>query len=255
MGEEQSGFPLLERIAASGWGQDVAEEFERLFGDSIRRALVVQLWRMGLVESRFRPERAAAVLAQRKLELFEATLTDLWLELLKGLVVRFVRGRKEDRIRQEFLGYLTGTIRHLLIKNAQTLGLLPRESAGEVLRALCSAKGEATRQEHIARLKFRFWPQVEADILSSCPTALFDEVYHDVYHVVDYFFEVHVPRNCAMVVKNGRRDVLFRLLESFGESDMRDGQRFVGKVVPYPLEARETSLGERESALLEMMVS
>ena len=252
---ESSRVELLERIARSGWREGAAAEFERAYGDDIRRLLVLHLWRMGFVEYRFNPERAATILVERKLELFEATLTDLWLELLNGLVGRFAKGRREGRIHQEFLGYMTGTVRHLLIKNAQSLGLLPRESAGEVLRALCCAKGEATREKHIARLKFRFWPQVEADILSSCPAELFDEVYRGVYHVVDYFFEDYVPRSCPEISRGTRTSILSRLVGAFGEAEMRQGEHFIGKVVPYASEARLTKLSERESELLEMISS
>ena len=74
---ESPELDILQEIARWGWTEELAESFERAFGDDIRRLLVLYLWRLGLVEYRFDPTRASSILTNRKEELYANTLTDM----------------------------------------------------------------------------------------------------------------------------------------------------------------------------------
>ena len=164
---ENPELDMLKKIVRQGWTEALASSFEKAFGDDIRRLLVLYLWRLGIIEYRFDPTRAASILTNRREELYENTLTDIWLELMRGLVDKYVKGFASGKIQQAFRAYLAGAIRHILIRNAQDLSLLPRESYGELLRALCDSKKESTRVQYLARIKFLLWDEVKQGILFS----------------------------------------------------------------------------------------
>jgi len=246
MSSEGPNFLLLQRIARGGWTEELAAEFESTFGEDIRRLLVLYLWRFGLIECRFDPRRAESILRGRRYELYENTLSDLWIHLLRGLVGKYVKRALAGLIQRPFLAYLAGTIRNLLIENAQKLRLLPKESVGEALRALCGRKKEATRTEQLARLKFRLWPQVECELLSACPKDRFNEVYEQLYHIVDYFFEEYLPSKCRAIIGERSRRALSSLLGQFGEAEYRKGSDFIGSVTPYSGDAKTVSFEESE---------
>jgi len=211
---------------------------------------------MGFVEFRFDPRRAAAILTERKLALYEDCMSDFWIDLLGGLVERFMSRRNERNLEEAFLAYSSGVVRHLLIKNAQSLGLIPRESVAEALRALCSAKRETTRNAHIARVKFRLWHQVKRELLLIRPSEGFAALYRDIHHVVDFFFESYIPRSCHQIDEAPNREIVTWLIGRFSEQDLREGLEFIGKITPVRAEPRMTELSpDQQSAFLRLLTA
>jgi hypothetical protein len=72
------------------------------------------------------------------------------------------------------------------------------------------------------------------EVVSLCPPHLFDQVYRHRGHVIDYFFEVHVPASCQIVSKGPRTRVLRALLDAFGEEEYSRALTYRGKVNPSP---------------------
>jgi len=253
----QEAVDYLEGLAAQEWSDERALGFEKRFGDDIRRLLVLHLWRLGFVEYRFDPTRAEQILSTRKFEMYENTLTDTWIALLDGLVGKYIKDLKSGRIKQEFRAYLSGVIHHLVIKNAQELGLIPRDSVAELLRSLCEAKKDTTKIKHIARVKQRLWVQVERMLLAKCGTSLFQDVYKRIYHVVDYFFEEFLPGQCRAISKSPPRKALVELVAHFSDAEYDKAKDYIGSITPYSSDARITSFVDSEQqedeALLQLV--
>lgn len=225
---------LLHRIARSGWTEELARQFESEFGPELRRLAVLHLFGLGLVEFRFDPDRAKELLSARRLELFDNTLTDLWLSLLRGLVSKYVRDKDSGDVRQEFLAYVSGVVRNTLVENARHLGLIPKRSFVDMLRDLCRSSGDDTRRRHVSSLKFHLESWARREVVSLCPPHMFDEVYRQRGRVIDYFFEVHVPANCRIVSKGPRTRVLRDLLNAFDGEEYARALSYCGKVNPSP---------------------
>ncbi len=161
---------LLELIARRGWTEALAQRFEDEYGTAIKRTIVLYLWRLGIVSRYFSPELLRN-LSSRELELFENTLSDVWIAILGGLVRRYMLAAGAGRINRPFVAYLSGTIKKILITDAQHLGLLPRKSEAEMLLGLSSAKKIETQLRYVALLKFHFEGRVRELILARCPLA------------------------------------------------------------------------------------
>jgi hypothetical protein len=215
-------------------------QFEQEYGDDIRRLLVLYLWDLGLIFFRFDPDKAPEILSVHKLELYENTFSDLWIELLSGLIAKYINGVSKGKVQESFLAYLAGTIRNILIENAQSIGLFPKDSTNRALRTFCKAKKDSTRKYHMARIKYRLWYTVENELLSCCPGDCFSDVYRNVYHVVDYFFEEYIPKKCSTVENSNDRRILNRLASLFSKKDYKQALTFVGSVTPFLPDATVT---------------
>jgi len=223
---------LLRRIERAGWTEESAKQFEAKFGQRLRWLIVLNMERLGLLQSRISPERTET-LSNRRLQLYENTLSDLWIELLDTVIDRYVRGVAEGRIHQEPLAYFGGAVRHLVISNARDLGLIRSETPKELVISFCEAKREATRHARLAWIKFALGPRIRQEILSRCPAASFEAVYRSVHHVVDYFFEVFLPIQCKRLADLGAK-VVQELVVRFNESvPMEEARGYVGTVTPF----------------------
>jgi hypothetical protein len=189
--------------------------------------------KLGLLQSRVHPERIS-VLTDRRRELFEDTVSDLWVELFGGLVGRYVQGVESDRIHQQFIPYLRGVVRHLVLENARSLKLIGRESPAEVVASVCEARRDRTLHGRIAWMKFSLWSKATQDLLQSCSKETFDSVYRNVHHVLDYFFEQFVPQHCALVKSLGAHVVDELVVRFFDSASLAEAIQYVGRVTPFP---------------------
>ena len=240
---------LLEDIASNGWSEERCLQFVVEYEESIRRGMVIAFRQMGLGISRSGLDRLEEQLTDRRMELLLDTWSDLWIELLGDLVSRFVCGRASGEISTSFCTYLRGVIRHVMIRNARCLGLLPKESEAEMLRSLARARSERTIEQWVARLKAVFWQSVVHDVLNRCPVESFPTVYGNVAHVADHFFEIYVP----FQVRSIPRWPLSRLIESYMNGPYEEGISYVGCCAPFDpsprrriLEGIHSLLGEDE---------
>jgi hypothetical protein len=223
---------LLRKIAKSGWSEDLARRFEAHYDRDMRWIVINNMEKLGLLQSRVHPERVS-LLTDRRLELFENTISDLWVELSDGLVERYVKGVEGDRIHQPFVPYLRGVVRHIVLENARTLGLIGRESPAELIAAVCEARRDRTLHGRIAWLKFCLAAKARQDLLQCCGRDAFALVYKNVHRVADYFFEQFVPQHCAEVKTMGTR-VLDELVRRFAESPLLpEAAQYVGHVTPF----------------------
>ena len=232
--------PLLRRIAGHGWTEGSARRFESRYGKQIRWQIVVGMERLGMLQYRISPERADC-LSNRRSELYQNTLSDVWIQLLDGIVGRYVVGVQEGRIRHGMVAYLRGVIRHLILSNARDLGLIPSETPQEMIALFCQSKRDTTRQHRMAWLKFTLGMRVREAVLIRCRPDIFQRVYRTVHHVVDYFFEEYVPSRCADVARLGRR-VLDTMIEDLLESSsLESALQYIGAITPYAVGGRGTS--------------
>ena len=229
-GARKSVDELLELIVHRGWTEALAQRFEDEYGPMIKRTIVLHLWRLGIVSRHFSPNSLRA-LPTRELELFENTLSDVWIAILGGLVSRYLREEKSGRINRPFTAYLSGTIKKILITNAQRLGLLPRKSEAEMLLALSSAKKFETQQKYVALLKFHFEGKVRELILTCCPPDQFQQVYDHLSQLSAYFFEKYLVQACC--ASRNKCKKIPDLVALFMRSDYIEGLLYVGHVVPY----------------------
>lgn len=220
---------LLEEIAERGWDERRAWEFERRYGEAIRWRIVIYMEKMRLIQGKLDPEHVE-ILTDKRLELFQDTQSDLWIKLLDGLIPRYVRKKRAGEIHQEFLPYVSGVIRHLLVENARRLKLLGEETPYELLRGICRARRE--RKARIAWAKYQLWDKVWDEILSRCPKGKFQEVYKNVHHVVDYFFEVFVPKREELLRRSKRRPVV-ALVEALLEDELEQALGYIGRITPF----------------------
>ena len=225
--------PLLRKIRHSSWTERLAAKFEATYGGKLHWQIVVYMEKMGLLQYRFNPKFLTA-LSSRRLELYENTVSDLWIKLLGGLVNQFVEGVETGRVHQEFSHYLGGVIRHLVVANARSLGLLSRETPAEIIRGICEAKQEATLQAKIAWAKFCYEQQVREAILIRCPRELFPDVYRNIHHIVDYFFEKFILTQCEQFSQYPA-SILNILIDTFlgFDSNLTDTQDFIGTITPF----------------------
>ncbi len=240
---------LLEDIASKGWSEERCLQFVVEYEESIRRGMVIVLRQLGLGVARSGLDWLEEQLNDRRVELLLDTWSDLWIELLGDLVGRFVCGRASGEISTSFCTYVRGVIRHVMIRNARCLGLLPKESEAEMLRSLARARTERTIEQWVARLKAVFWQSVVHEMLNRCPAESFTMVYGNVAHVADHFFEEYVP----VQVRSIPRRSLSRLVESYMNGPYTEGISYVGHVAPFDpsprrrvLEGVHSLLGEDE---------
>jgi len=238
---------LLADIAGSGWDEDRAARFERKYGDDIRRLVVLYLWKLGLIAFRFDPRRAQRILQGQYLELFENTLSDVWIALTRSLAVDYIRelgARSPDSL--PFLQYLAGTIRNLIVENARGLGLLPRESEGTLLRKFCASRRTGTQRAHLARALFQLQTKAERELLMSCPEEDADRVYRDLYRLVHHFFEQYIPTQCTKIQKLRGPTMVATLAEEYMAGEFRPGLEYTGAITPWDPGARRRVLGRGE---------
>ena len=221
---------LLELIARRGWTEALAQRFEDKYGVAIKRTIVLYLWRLGIV-SRYLSDEIQRTIPTRELELFENTLSDVWIAILGGLVRRYRHEQLSGRTDRPFIAYLSGTIRNILITNAQHLGLLPRKSEAEMLLALASAKKPDTQRKYVALLKFHFEERVREMILSHCSADQFEQIYKHAYQLSAYFFEQYLVQVCSG--SKNRYKKIVDIVALFMSRDYREGFRYVGHVAPY----------------------
>lgn len=234
-----SASDFFHDVIANGWDDVRAARFESDYGDDIRRLIVLQLWKLGLVAYRFDSRLARRILQDRQLELFENTLSDIWIALLKDLIPSYL-DRRTTSVGESlpFLQYMTGVIRNLAVDNAWKLGLLPRESTASTLKSICKAKKESTRRLYLARAKLRLRTKVERVLLSSVPEEDFGEAYKNLYGIVEHFFEVYTPLQCAAILRMRGREALERLITEYAKGEFRNGLEYVGYVTPWDSEQR-----------------
>lgn len=229
-GEKTSADGLLELIAQRGWTEALAQRFEDEYGAAIKRMIVVYLLRLGVV-SQYLATSALDTLPGYELELFENTLSDVWIAILGGLVLRYMHKERSGQMNRPFVAYLSGTIKKILITNAQRLGLLPRKSEAEMLLGLALAKKANTQRKYIALLKFHFEGKVREVILADCPHDRFQLVYSHIYQLTAFFFERYLVQVCRADRSRCKR--ISDLAALFMRTDYEEGLLYVGRVVPY----------------------
>ena len=220
---------LIEEISKQGWTERNALQFERRYGESIRWRIVIYMEKLGFVQQKLNPHFVDR-LPDRRLELFQDTHSDLWVKLLNGLITRYVEGKRRNRIHSEFLQYLSGVIKNILLDNARALDLLPKETPYEIMLSICEAKRD--RKARIAWAKYCFGERVREEILNRCPKDKFPKVYKEIHHVVDYFFEVFVVEEKDLVRKAKRR-TLATLVQTFVERELEKAVAYIGQISPY----------------------
>lgn len=223
---------LLEEIAERGWDDHRAQEFERRYGEAIRWRIVINMEKMRLIQQRINPE-CIDLLTDRRLELFQDTHSDLWIKFLNGLIPRYVQKKKKGKIWQDFLPYVSGVIKHILVENARELKLLGEETPYELLQGICEAQRE--RKARIAWAKYCLWDRVRDEILNRCDDKFqFQKVYNNIHHVLDYFFEVFVPKRHSLLKRAKRRPVTV-LVEALIEEELEEALDYIGKVTPFAM--------------------
>ena len=223
---------LIRRIAKHGWSEESARQFEAQYGRKIRWQIITSMERLGMLRFRVSPERTS-VLSNRRSELYENTLSDLWIQLLDGVVERYVQGAREGRIRQDIVPYLRGVIRHLVLSNARDLGLIGAETPQEMVSAFCQAKLDETRNARLAWLKFALGGRVRESVLTRCGADTFQSVYRAVHHVVDYFFEELIPSKCAEIASLGPRILDAMIGDLLDSSHLESAVQYIGSVTPF----------------------
>jgi hypothetical protein len=232
MATKKSEHVLLVHIVQRGWTERLGCEFEAQFGQQLRWLIVVTMERIGTLQWRVNPQYAKTALEDRRLALYENTLSDLWSELLNGLVQRYVEGQQSGRIHQEFVPYLRGVVRHLVISNARTLRLIGRETAAEMLTSVCDAKRDTTYVDRLAWLKFCFEKKVRQELLIRATPEAFSRFYRSIHRVSDYFFERYVPEQCDRISRS-RGSALQDLLDAFGTDVLiEDACEYIGTITP-----------------------
>jgi len=219
---------LLRSVAQIGWTEMLAQQFENEYGAAIKRTIVLYLWRLGIV-SRYFSHEMLRDLPARELELFENTLSDVWIAIIGGLVLRYMREQYAGRVNKPFIAYLSGAIKKILITNAQRLDLLPRKSEAEMLIGLSSAKRTGTQHKYIALLKFHFEEMVRENILANCLRGQFQQVYVHLSQLTAYFFEKYLIQACQV----NKRKRISDFVTLFMQSDYIKGLFYVGCVTPY----------------------
>ena len=222
---------LLARIVKRGWTERLGREFESGFGEQIRWLIVVTMERVGTLQGRVHPN-GTKYLEDRRLALYENSLSDLWYELLNGLVERYVEGFQNGKIHQEFIPYLRGVLRHLVIANARALRLIGRETAAELLASVCEAKRDSTYLDRLAWLKFCLEKKVRQEILARAHSEIFSTLSRAIHRVSDYFFEKFVPSQCERISRS-KGSILDDLLDVFSvEAEAEEVREYIGTVTP-----------------------
>ena len=231
---------LLKQIERTGWTEEKARRFEKEFGERIRWSIVLNMERLGLLQGRVSPNRIDS-LSNRRLQLYENTLSDLWIELFNGLLTRYLRGIEEGRIHQEPMPYISGVVRRLTISNARELGLMRSETPREMIVSFCEAKRETTKHARLAWIKFCLGQQTRQQLLSQCPSPSFETVYKRIHHIVDYFFEVFLASQCERLADLDGK-VVHELVALFHQSGQaEEAMTYVGKVTPYAVQEVATT--------------
>ncbi|RLD04747.1 MAG: hypothetical protein DRI32_05145 [Chloroflexi bacterium] len=225
--------PLLLKIQHHGWRDRLAAQFQEQYGSKLRWQIVVRMEKMGFVQQRFNPQFPGS-LSSRRLELYENTLSDLWIAILDGAINRFIEGVEQGKVHRKFIYYVGGIIQHLLVANARSLGLIPRETPAAAIRSICEGKQDATRRARIAWAKFCFEHRIRDAFLTRAPSWLFDKIYHNIYHVVDYFFEIFISAQCKHL-SSYPSNILNILADMFVDGDfyLPDALDFAGTITPY----------------------
>jgi len=240
MKRSELGQRLLAQIATDGWSERRAARFEELYSEQIHWVVVATMERIGALQWRIHPSRVGDCLEDRRLALYQNTISDLWFELLNGLVDRYFHGTESGEIHQEFVPYLRGVIRHLVVANARTLRLIGRETTAEMLSAVCEAKRSTTYVDRLAWLKFCLENRVRQEILTRVGAGAFARVYRQIHRVCDYFFEEFVPSQCERI--SASRSMLGELLDEFSlEADADAACNYVGTITPVAREIDESS--------------
>jgi hypothetical protein len=235
MGRTDKSSPnsLLAKVQQQGWTERLAAQFQDEFGERLRWLVVVQMERVGLLQWRIDPDRVSTLPSQR-LELYENTLSDLWVRLLEGLIGQYLNRVRDGHVHQDFIPYTSGVVRHLVIENARLLGLLGRETPGEIIRSICEARLDKTRIARMAWAKFCLEHKVRSELLAAYPRSLFRRAHRSIHRVADYFFEVFIPGNCEGLASRGRR-MLDSLVEDFVDSaeQCERACEYIGSVTPF----------------------
>jgi len=251
--------PLLKRIRRRGWTEKLATAFQAKYERHLQWIVIVHMEKAGLLQWRIAPDQAHA-LSNRRLELYENTLSDMWIQLFEGLSEKYLDRVEKGRVHQEFIPYMSGVVRHLVIENARSLGLLGRETPTEILRSICEAKLEKTRETRTSWAKFCLEHKVRMDLLMIYPRDLFEDAYSRIHRVVDFFFEQFIPSKCSSLQERGHR-LLDSLVEEFAESqeDYSQALDYIGTITPFAdrgMDIDETagSADDEYFALLQKLV-
>lgn len=228
------GEQLLKEIARDGWTERLARRFEKEHGDGLRWLIVVNMNKFGLLHTKTAPNKVKDVLADRKLELYQNTYSDLWEKLLDGLIDTYLKRKNEGKVHTRFIYYAGGTIKHLIVSNAKDLNIFSKTSPTELIRGICNRKKEKTVKAKIALAKFRLGFKVTNGLLSRCPDDLFEQISPNRHHLADYFFEEYVLESCEWITDQ-RGNLVSQLLDRFGNADFRSAVEFIGEVTPYGL--------------------
>jgi len=255
MHDTRSEQALLERIVRRGWTEKLGQQFESMFGERIRWLVVTTMERVGALQWRVHPDRTDS-LSDRRSALYDNTLSDLWYELINGLVETYVEGVRSQRIKRDFIPYLHGVVRHLVVANARSLRIIGRETTAELLAQVCEAKRESTYLDRLAWLKFCLEKRVREEILTLSEPKAFDLIYRSIHRVSDYFFEKYVPSQCERVSSN-RGGVLSDLLRDFSQIAVKtEAHQYIGEVTPIARNVDDGARapdGEEEGEFLAVM--
>ncbi len=263
--ERNQRFPdplsLLTRINQTRWSEDLASAFETMYGDDIRRLVVLHLWKLGLVAFRFDPSVADRILRGRCLELFENTISDVWIALTRDLIRNYLHECDEQSPGAlPFLKYLAGVIRNITIDNARNLGMLPRYSERSLLIQFCNAKGADTRKAHLARAMYHLQSRTERELLLHCNARVAEDAYLNLYRLVHHFFEQYVPQQCPLIKRLRGHSAIAVLVKRYMESEYQSGIHYRGNLTPWDgasmqrvLDRRQTDQTSNDEDFLDML--
>jgi len=224
---------LLKRIRRRGWTDRLASEFQAKYERRLQWMVIVHMEKAGLLQWRIGPDQVDA-LSNRRLELYENSVSDVWIRLFRGLTNTYLERVESGKVHQAFLPYMNGVIRHLVIENARSLGLLGRETPTEILRSICEAKLEKTRETRTSWAKYCLEHKVRTDLLLIYPRDLFERAYGSIHRIVDFFFEQFMPNKCD-TIKTRRHGLLGSLVEEFAGSqdDFERALDYIGTITPF----------------------
>lgn len=249
---------LLVAIRRDGWTDRNIRRFEMEYGGLVRQMIGAHLRKLGLVRGRIDPA-SIAKLSDRLQEAFSSSLSSFWEKLLGGLVEDYLAGVEAGRIGQQFIPYVTGVIRYIVIHEARELGLLPRETPLDLLKAICRNREHQGRgRESIAWAKFCLEERVKAELIARCSSDRLFHLHTGVHRAADFIFERFIPGQCAKLAALGKR-ALERLIEEFLDGgEFEQGIAYEGSVTPYRVRwiqgdvesiesMEETSIGDADA--------
>jgi len=245
---------LIARILKRGWTEENARAFDAAFASDIQRLVILNIWRLGLVEYRPSPASAERVLRERCLELYENSLSDIWIALLSRLIQSYSRVGSTRMDRSSFLSYLAGAVRHTVIDNARELELIPMQTEGELIRECCAARRQDTQSRRLASTMLQLQAKARVELLESVSADDFGTLFGKLPAVVAHFFEVFVVSRCSDIqeARSSRRVLSQLIIDYVQTQEWKNGLEYSPTITPINFARRtRVSAGRGETDLDE----